>query len=82
MKEGENGLRCPEGRYQCTGLGLSVCEEHILCSVELGDLKPTVALGGKSQGWSFGGPGNDIHSLVMLAGQIWAAKSDSWNPQK
>lgn len=60
MKEGENGLRCPEGRYQCTGLRPSVCEAHILCSVELGDLKPIVALGGKSQGWSFGGPGNDI----------------------
>lgn len=28
MKEGENGLRCPEGRYQCTVLGPSVCEEQ------------------------------------------------------
>jgi hypothetical protein len=60
MKEGENGLRCPEGRYQCAGLGPSVCGEHILSSVESGDLKPIVALGGKGQGWSFGDPSSGI----------------------
>lgn len=51
MKESENVLRRPEGRYPCAGLEPGVCEEHTFISVESGDLKSIVALSGKSQAW-------------------------------